>query len=177
MRKILERCPTCGGEFEIRDIQCRQCGTEIHSHYDPCPFCRLTGEQIRFLELFVQAKGNMRLLEQTLGVSYPTVRSRVETIAAIMRVARPDVPMPVDTPRSAVGSRPTALDGDGAGLPAGLGVGLPTAADAMPVVGGAAPHDRTPAAPVATNGPTAADDATLTPHRPSTPRRRRATPT
>ncbi len=136
MRKILERCPTCGGEFEIRDIQCRQCGTEIHSHYDPCPFCRLTGEQIRFLELFVQAKGNMRLLEQTLGVSYPTVRSRVETIAAIMRVGRPDVPMPVDTPRSAVGSRPTAPDVDGAGLPLGRERGCPPPPTPCPLSAG-----------------------------------------
>ena len=101
MRKILEKCPTCGGEFEIRDIQCRQCGTEIHSHYDPCPFCRLTVEQIRFLELFVQAKGNMRMLEQTLGVSYPTVRSRVENIAAVVRAGRPDAPMPVGAPAAA----------------------------------------------------------------------------
>ena len=100
MRKILEKCPTCGGEFEIRDIQCRQGGTEFDSHYDPCPFCRLTVEQIRFLELFVQAKGNMRMLEQTLGVSYPTVRSRVENIASIVRAGRPDAPMPVDNASS-----------------------------------------------------------------------------
>ena len=85
MRKILESCPTCGSGMEIRELHCHTCGTEIRGHYDPCPFCRLTDEQTGFLEMFVQAKGNMRLLEQTLGLSYPTVRNRVEAIALVLR--------------------------------------------------------------------------------------------
>lgn len=93
MRKILESCPTCGGELEIRELHCRSCGTQIRSQYDPCPFCRLSGEEASFLELFVQAKGNMRLLEQSLGLSYPTVRHKVEAIAARMRGSHPDTPV------------------------------------------------------------------------------------
>ncbi len=88
MRKVLESCPTCGGEIEIREIHCLECNTEVRSHYDLSPFSRLSAEQTAFLEMFVQARGNMRVLEQKLGVSYPTVRNRVEAIAARLTSGR-----------------------------------------------------------------------------------------
>ncbi len=91
MVKLLEGCPNCGGEFEIREIHCRECGTEIRSRYEPSPFDRLTTDQITFLELFIQARGNMRTLESILGVSYPTVRSRIDAIANKLRVGRPEI--------------------------------------------------------------------------------------
>ncbi len=91
MVKLLEGCPNCGGEFEIREIHCRACSTEIRSRYEPSPFDRLTAEQITFLELFIQARGNMRTLESILGVSYPTVRSRIDAIANKLRAGRPEI--------------------------------------------------------------------------------------
>jgi len=43
-RKILESCPSCGGELEIRELRCGWCETEIRSYFKPCDFCRLTEE-------------------------------------------------------------------------------------------------------------------------------------
>jgi hypothetical protein len=80
---------------EIREIYCSDNDLLIRGHMKPNPFERLTPEQSDFLELFVQARGNMRQMEKTLGLSYPTVRNRIETIAAVLREGRSDVPMPV----------------------------------------------------------------------------------
>ena len=110
MTKLLESCPNCGGEFEIREIHCRQCGTEIRSHYDPCPFCRLTVEQSNFLELFIQARGNMRTLEQILSVSYPTVRSRIDAIATRLRDGRPDAAAMVAAAQANAGTAAPVAD-------------------------------------------------------------------
>lgn len=98
MHRILESCPTCGGELEIRELECATCHTEIRGHYQSNPFSRLNDEQVRFLELFVQARGNMRVLEQTLGVSYPTVRNRIEAIGAILASGRADAAVTVSVP-------------------------------------------------------------------------------
>jgi hypothetical protein len=45
-----------------------------------CPFCALPEEQLRFLELFLRCRGNMRDVERTLGLSYPTVRARLDAL-------------------------------------------------------------------------------------------------
>src|SRR6185369_12102030 len=43
-------------------------------------FGRLTREQLLLLESFLRSRGNLRDMERELGISYPTVRSRVEAL-------------------------------------------------------------------------------------------------
>ncbi len=95
MRKILERCPSCGDDLEVRGLHCNACGTDVLGHFEPCQFCRLTPDQTTFLLMFVQARGNHTELEKILGVSYPTVRGKLDEIIAILgspavRPTRPD---------------------------------------------------------------------------------------
>jgi len=84
MRKILERCPSCGEDLEVRGLHCTACGTDVLGHFAPCQFCHLTPDQTTFLLMFVQARGNHTELEKLLGVSYPTVRGKLDEIIAIL---------------------------------------------------------------------------------------------
>ena len=43
-------------------------------------FGRLTREQLTLLESFLRSRGNLRDMERELGISYPTVRGRVEAL-------------------------------------------------------------------------------------------------
>jgi hypothetical protein len=88
-RKILESCPSCGGELEIRELRCSWCETEIRSYFKPCDFCRLTEEQSTFLRLFVTSRGNLSEVEKKLGVSYPTVRAKLDEVIARLTPAEP----------------------------------------------------------------------------------------
>ncbi|RKU05949.1 hypothetical protein C6502_20905 [Candidatus Poribacteria bacterium] len=80
MRKVLERCPTCGGELTITGMHCRSCHTRIESEYSTCRFCRLSQEDLDFIEVFVRNRGNIREMERELEISYPTVRSRLNAV-------------------------------------------------------------------------------------------------
>lgn len=80
MRKILEQCPSCGGALDVTELTCSSCETIIRSRYAPCPFCRLAPESLRFLETFVQCRGNIKEMERALGISYPTVRGRLDAV-------------------------------------------------------------------------------------------------
>jgi hypothetical protein len=102
-RKVLESCPSCGGELEIRELRCSWCETEIRSYFKPCDFCRLTEEQSTFLRLFVTSRGNLSEVEKRLGVSYPTVRAKLDEVIA--RLA-PAEARPAPAPNGAAGPRP-----------------------------------------------------------------------
>ncbi len=80
MRKVLEGCPTCGGELTITGLHCRSCHTRIESEYSTCRFCRLPQESLDFIEVFVKNRGNIREMERELEISYPTVRSRLNAV-------------------------------------------------------------------------------------------------
>ncbi len=93
MRKIIETCPTCNSRgLTISEVTCDACGTQVRSRYSPCSFCALSEEEQTFLLLFVRSRGNLKDVEKTLGVSYPTVRAKLDEI--IDRLTPPTLSMP-----------------------------------------------------------------------------------
>jgi hypothetical protein len=84
MRKILEECPTCGEALVVTELSCDNCDTVIHGRYAPCPFCRLSPENLAFLEMFVRNRGNVKDMERELDVSYWTIRNRLNEIVKEM---------------------------------------------------------------------------------------------
>lgn len=80
MRKILERCPSCGGDLEVTRLNCTRCETVILGRYEPCRFCRLSPENVQFLESFIKSRGNVKEMERELGISYWTIRSQLNAL-------------------------------------------------------------------------------------------------
>ena len=99
MRKVLEECPTCGGELLVTELSCTECETIVHGRYQPCLFCRLPAEDVAFLELFVRARGNVKEMERDLGLSYWTIRNRLnELVDGLEAVQPPPAPAGATTP-------------------------------------------------------------------------------
>jgi hypothetical protein len=94
MRKILEKCPSCGEDLEVRGLHCAACGTDVIGHFTPCRFCHLSPDQTTFLLLFVQARGNQTELEKILGVSYPTIRAKLDEVIGILGAPTVKPPRP-----------------------------------------------------------------------------------
>jgi hypothetical protein len=99
MRKILEACPTCGGDLVATELSCSACDTVIRGSYQPCRFCRLSPEDLAFLEVFVKNRGNVKEMERELGVSYWTIRSRLDDVVARGGFAEPAAAPPPATTR------------------------------------------------------------------------------
>lgn len=84
MRKILEKCPSCGGDLTVTRLACQQCETVVLARYAPCAFCRLTPEHLAFVMAFVKNRGNLKEMERELGESYWALRARLnEVIGAL----------------------------------------------------------------------------------------------
>lgn len=85
MRTRIDSCPSCSGELEIRELYCPACDIQMRGHFagaEQSPFSRLNDEQEAFLRLFVLSRGNLSDVERSLGVSYPTVRAKLDDLIA-----------------------------------------------------------------------------------------------
>lgn len=74
------RCPVTGEPLEILALECPTSGIRIEGRFTPNEFALLPGEQLDFLRLFVKTRGNLKEVERILGLSYPTIRLRLETM-------------------------------------------------------------------------------------------------
>ncbi|NMB01766.1 MAG: DUF2089 domain-containing protein [Firmicutes bacterium] len=77
---ILSKCPVCGKALEVTKLHCGGCHTTVEGRFDVCKFCRLNEEQRQFIEVFLTSRGNIKEVERLLGISYPTVRSRLDAV-------------------------------------------------------------------------------------------------
>ena len=74
------KCPLCSGSLEITEASCLGCGIQLRGHFELAPYRNLDPEQLRFLETFLRCRGIIRDVEAALGISYPTVRARLDAL-------------------------------------------------------------------------------------------------
>ncbi|MEX1156368.1 MAG: DUF2089 domain-containing protein [Chloroflexota bacterium] len=86
-RDVISTCPVCEGELAITRLHCRSCGTALEGEFGVGRFGRLSREQLTLLESFLRSRGNLKELERELGISYPTVRGRVEALLRALGLA------------------------------------------------------------------------------------------
>ena len=77
---VISTCPVCAGELAVTRLHCNSCGTTLEGDFSVGRFGRLNRDQLALLESFLRSRGNLREMERELGISYPTVRSRVEAL-------------------------------------------------------------------------------------------------
>ena len=74
------RCPICDQELIATRLHCPQCKTSLEGEFSSCRFCQLPADQVEFVEIFIKCRGNIKEVEKELGISYPTVRNRLEGV-------------------------------------------------------------------------------------------------
>jgi hypothetical protein len=77
---VISTCPVCSSELAVTRLHCGSCGTTLEGDFSVGRFGRLSRDQLALLESFLRARGNLRDMERELGISYPTVRSRVDQL-------------------------------------------------------------------------------------------------
>ena len=74
------KCPVCSGSLDVTAVACACCQIEIKGSFSPHLLTGLDRDQLDFLLTFVRCRGVIRDIEALLGVSYPTVRNRVDQL-------------------------------------------------------------------------------------------------
>jgi hypothetical protein len=87
MARQVTACPVCDAPLEVTELTCAACRTRLHGHFPPPPLARLAPEHQSFIETFVRCRGVIRDVERALGISYPTVRARLDTVVEALEEA------------------------------------------------------------------------------------------
>lgn len=77
---LTNSCSYCGEGMRITKVTCEACGLSHEGEFFTPRLYRLQPEEQRFVELFVLASGSLKQMAELLGVSYPTVRSRLDRL-------------------------------------------------------------------------------------------------
>lgn len=90
-------CPVCETPLRIARLECDACKTAIEGDFDRGRLGRLSRDQLAFVEVFLDCRGKIKDVEQRLGLSYPTVVSRLDQV---VQALGPPNAAPADDSRS-----------------------------------------------------------------------------
>jgi hypothetical protein len=111
-RDVIATCPVCQDELAITRLHCRTCGTTLEGEFSVGRFGRLSREQLTILESFLRSRGNLKDMERDLGISYPTVRGRLDALVRALGLADGEVTDAPVEPTEA--TEPAATDAEAA---------------------------------------------------------------
>ena len=88
MNNIITQCPCCGEKLHISVLQCSGCGVEIKNEFEPSKFDTLGKEQHTFLLSFLKNRGNMKTVQNELGISYPTAKKKLDDLLESLDIGK-----------------------------------------------------------------------------------------
>ncbi|MBR7071423.1 MAG: DUF2089 family protein [Clostridia bacterium] len=80
MIKRISQCPACNSKLQIVTLRCQNCGLELHNEFKPDPFETLNSEQYEYLISFLKNRGNMKLLQAELNISYLNAKKKLDNL-------------------------------------------------------------------------------------------------
>ena len=81
---------TAGAAFQIERVRLVDQDIAIEGRFDLPPLARLAGEDQTFVAAFVRCHGSIKQMEKYFGVSYPTIKNRLNRIGALLPFAEID---------------------------------------------------------------------------------------
>ncbi len=72
------QCPVCKSKLLVTRLECSSCGTEVTGTFGLGRLATTPEPHASLLEMFLRVRGNVKEMERELGLSYPTVRARLD---------------------------------------------------------------------------------------------------
>ena len=85
---------TRGAAFTVERIRLKDTDIVLEGSFDPPPLARLTAEDQLFVTAFIRTHGSIKEMESLFGISYPTVKNRLNAIAALLPFIEVNPPSP-----------------------------------------------------------------------------------
>lgn len=79
-KNLPKMCPSCGKRLSVHSMHCNECDTHIEGNYSLPVMMQLSAADQQFVLDFIKSSGSLKEMAQKLGLSYPTVRNRLDDI-------------------------------------------------------------------------------------------------
>jgi hypothetical protein len=73
-------CPSCQGDLKVQRLSCASCDTSVEGSFDLPILAQLSGDDQDFILKLIRASGSLKELAGQYGISYPTVRNRLDSL-------------------------------------------------------------------------------------------------
>ncbi len=80
MKKMPTKCPACGAALEITELRCPKCNTIVKGVFPINKFLVLDPDELEFLVTFLKSRGSIKEVQERLGISYPTAKSKLDKV-------------------------------------------------------------------------------------------------
>lgn len=108
MYPVIGKCPVCGDTLSVSRLHCRACDTALEGQFSLGRFYQLSPRQLAFVETFIRCEGKLTRVQDELGMSYPTARSRLNDVIQALGYEVRDEPEISQEERAAILERVAA---------------------------------------------------------------------
>jgi hypothetical protein len=77
-------CPDCNQPLNVARLACPSCKLAVEGEFEVSPLGKLNVDDQAFVIAFVRHHGSIKKMESLFGISYPTVKNRLNAIAAAL---------------------------------------------------------------------------------------------
>lgn len=77
-------CPCCENQMIVSEYRCKKCGITVSGDFKKSDFWNLDQLQLKFAEIFLKNRGNIKDVEKELGVSYPSVKKMLDNLVSAL---------------------------------------------------------------------------------------------
>jgi hypothetical protein len=81
---IPTNCPACGARMNITELKCIKCNTTVQGNFPINKLISLPVEDREFLMTFLRSRGNIKEVQERMGISYPTVKNKLDKLLATL---------------------------------------------------------------------------------------------
>src|SRR5881396_2920069 len=85
---------TAGAPFQIERVRLTDQDVAIEGRFELAPLAQLPAEDQIFVAAFVRCHGSIKQMEKFFGVSYPTIKNRLNRIGALLPFVEVEPPAP-----------------------------------------------------------------------------------
>ena len=81
-KRLPRNCPACGATLRVQALHCHGCDTRIEGDYLLPALMRLSDDDQKFVIDFIKCSGSLKEMAAKRGLSYPSVRNRLDDVIA-----------------------------------------------------------------------------------------------
>lgn len=85
---------TRGAAFTIERVRLKDKDIAIEGSFELPPLAQLSAENILFITAFIRSHGSIKDMEAQFGISYPTVKNRLNALAELLPFVEVNPPSP-----------------------------------------------------------------------------------